>query len=269
MTQPREKPGFGKGVLRRSKGLEKFGGGRFHPPEALAPFVEHFWTTHWDLRGEPAYAQDVLPHPSVNLVLEPGCSEVVGVMTGKFTRRLEGLGRVFCAMFWPGAFSAFYPGPLSELTDRRIPLAELLPIDTPALERQIFVEARDDAARVDALVRALLQSRPVLDPAAVQARDIVRTIIEQPDILRVDDIASQVGLRVRTLQRLFARYVGVSPKWVIQRKRLHEAAERLAAPAPPDLAGLAAELGYADQAHFVRDFRNLVGVAPGSYTREL
>lgn len=53
MTEPREKPGFGKGVLRRTKGLEKFGGGRFHPPESLAPFVEHFWTTHWDLRGEP------------------------------------------------------------------------------------------------------------------------------------------------------------------------------------------------------------------------
>lgn len=269
MTEPRDKPGFGKGVLRRTKGLEKFGGGRFHPPESLAPFVEHFWTTHWDLRGEPVYEQDVLPHPSVNLVLEPGCSEVVGVMTGKFTRRLEGLGRVFSATFWPGGFSAFYPGPLTELTDRRVPMAELLAIDVPALEREVFEDAVDDAARLDALVGALQACGPKVEAAAVQARDIARTIIEQPDILRVDDVAAHVGLGVRTLQRLFARYIGVSPKWVIQRKRLHEAAERLAAPSPPNLADLAAELGYADQAHFVRDFRNLVGVAPGSYTRQL
>ncbi|MGH1342477.1 MAG: helix-turn-helix domain-containing protein [Nannocystales bacterium] len=269
MTQPREKPGFGKGVLRRTKGLQKFGGGRFHPPDSLAPFVEHFWTTHWDLRGEPVYEQDVLPHPTVNVVLEPGCSEVVGVMTGKFTRRLEGLGRVFSATFWPGGYSAFHPGPLTELTDRRVPLGDLLDVDVPTLERRVFVDAGDDAERVDALVGALEACRPRLDPAAAQARDIVRTIIDEPEILRVDDIAAQVGLGVRTLQRLFARHVGVSPKWVIQRKRLHDAAERLAAPEPPDLAALAAELGYADQAHFVRDFRSVVGVAPGSYTREL
>jgi len=74
---------------------------------------------------------------------------------------------------------------------------------------------------------------------------------------------------VRTMQRLFARHVGVSPKWVIRRKRLHEAAERLADDDPPDLAALAVDLGYADQAHFVRDFRDLVGVPPGSYVRQL
>lgn len=269
MTEPRAKPGFGSGVLRLTKGLEKFGGGRFHPPESLAPFVEHFWTTHWDLRREPVYEQDVLPHPTVNLVLEPGCSEVVGVMTGKFTRRLEGLGRVFSATFWPGGFSAFHPGPLTELTDRRVPLGELFDLDVPALERQVFEEAANDAARLEALVDMLKRFQPVLDPAAEQAREVVQSIIEDPNVLRVDDIAARVGLGVRTLQRLFARYIGVSPKWVIQRKRLHDAAERLAAPQRPDLAGLAAELGYADQAHFVRDFRNLVGVAPGSYAREL
>ncbi len=265
----RRKPGFGKGVLRRAKGLDKFGGGRFHPPEPLIPFVEHFWTTHWDLRGEPAYDQDVLPHPSVNVVLEPGRSEVVGVMTGKFTRRLEGRGRVFSAMFLPGGFSAFIRGDVSDLTDRRIPLGDLLSVDVPALEQTVFETAQDDAARLEAYASALLALEPLAPPPAEQAKQVVRTIVEDPEILRVDDVAGRVGLGVRTLQRLFSRHVGVSPKWVIRRKRLHEAAERLADPQPPDLAALAAELGYADQAHFVRDFRTLVGVAPGGYTKQL
>jgi AraC-like DNA-binding protein len=74
-------------------------------------------------------------------------------------------------------------------------------------------------------------------------------------------------LNKRTLQRLFARYVGVSPKWVIQRYRLHEAAERLAAGELIHQAELALDLGYSDQAHFVRDFKSIVGVSPAAYAR--
>jgi AraC-like DNA-binding protein len=57
-----------------------------------------------------------------------------------------------------------------------------------------------------------------------------------------------------------------SPKWVIQRYRLHEAAERLDT-AATDLSTLAHELGYADQAHFARDFKAAVGRPPASYLR--
>jgi AraC-like DNA-binding protein len=72
----------------------------------------------------------------------------------------------------------------------------------------------------------------------------------------------------RTLQRLFAKYVGVSPKWVIQRYRLHEAAEQLAAGSSIGQAALAADLGYSDQAHFVRDFKSVVGMTPLAYARQ-
>ena len=75
------------------------------------------------------------------------------------------------------------------------------------------------------------------------------------------------GVNKRTLQRLFAKYVGVSAKWVIQRYRLHEAAERLGGDEDVDLAALALELGYADQAHFARDFRAMVGRPPAAFVR--
>ena len=70
---------------------------------------------------------------------------------------------------------------------------------------------------------------------------------------------------MRGLQRLFAEYVGVSPKWVILRYRIHEAVEL----ASPDVewGRLAAELGYSDQAHLVRDFTATLGVSPTAYTR--
>ena len=72
---------------------------------------------------------------------------------------------------------------------------------------------------------------------------------------------------MRRLQRLFAEHVGVGPKWVIRRYRLHEVTERMSAGAPIDWAALAADLGYADQAHLTRDFTDLFGEPPTAYAR--
>jgi AraC-like DNA-binding protein len=59
----------------------------------------------------------------------------------------------------------------------------------------------------------------------------------------------------------------VSPKWVIQRYRLLEAAAQLRTNDPPKLVALAAALGYADQAHFQRQFKQVIGKTPGSFPR--
>ena len=93
---------------------------------------------------------------------------------------------------------------------------------------------------------------------------MVEAIRTDRSVRRVDGFARDHGLTVRRLQRLFLTHVGVDPKWVIRRYRLHEAIER-AAGGTPDWAGLAAELGYSDQAHLVRDFTAVTGVSPGAY----
>jgi AraC-like DNA-binding protein len=67
------------------------------------------------------------------------------------------------------------------------------------------------------------------------------------------------------LQRLFAEHVGVPPKWVIRRYRLREVTDRLDAGEPVDWGPLAAELGYADQAHLTRDFAAMFGEPPTRY----
>ena len=64
---------------------------------------------------------------------------------------------------------------------------------------------------------------------------------------------------------LVGEYVGFSPKWLIQRARLQEAAQSLAESDAPTIASLAASLGYADQAHFSREFKRVIGMPPGEY----
>ncbi|MDX2000211.1 MAG: DUF6597 domain-containing transcriptional factor, partial [Thermoanaerobaculia bacterium] len=91
-----------RGILHRRATLPAPGYARFWPPPALAPFVEHFWTVSWDL-AEPE-VHEVLPHPSVQFVIETGNSRVAGVFRGRFSTRLEGRGRVLGTKFLPGGF---------------------------------------------------------------------------------------------------------------------------------------------------------------------
>jgi AraC-like DNA-binding protein len=112
------------------------------------------------------------------------------------------------------------------------------------------------------------QKLKVIDPGVVEVaasvRDLVERLQSDQTLLRVEDVARLLGVDQRTLQRRFREYVGVSPNGVVQRYRLHEAAERLKAGAS-SLASVAAELGYADQAHFARDFNKWIGRTPTAF----
>ncbi|RSM70622.1 AraC family transcriptional regulator [Actinoplanes sp. ATCC 53533] len=135
--------------------------------------------------------------------------------------------------------------------------------DRPVGEVGSFEDrAQAIAGQVESFLRARL---PEPDPLAEQAAAIVARIQAEPQLTRVDALARSAGLGVRRLQRLFAEYVGLGPKWVIRRYRLHEVSERLASGADIDWVRLAGELGYADQAHFIRDFTAMVGESPTHY----
>ena len=118
------------------------------------------------------------------------------------------------------------------------------------------------------VAEAILRTRiPPLDETAGHVGEIVDRIAADRTINRVDELATQLGMGERALQRLFGEYVGVSPKWVIRRFRLHDAASRLAKAEDVNLTYLAQELGYSDQAHFTRDFKAIVGRSPSDYRR--
>ncbi|HEX2047554.1 MAG TPA: DUF6597 domain-containing transcriptional factor [Acidimicrobiales bacterium] len=83
----------------------------------------------------------------------------------------------------------------------------------------------------------------------------------------LSSITDKAGLSVRQLQRRFGDHVGVSPKAVVRRYRLYEAAERARSGREVDWAVLAAELGHSDQAHLTRDFSATVDMPPDRYAR--
>jgi AraC-like DNA-binding protein len=241
---------------------------RYHPSEDLEAYVEHYWVVEWDLRGLPPERAETLPHPNVHMIFEPGGrSRIGGAARARFSQWLEGRGGVFAVKFTPAGFHPFAKGPVSRFTDTTISLRRVFGADGEALERAVLA-ARTDRSRIAIVERFLRARNPALDQNVRRVTAIVYAAVKDRSILKVDDLVARFGVNKRTLQRLFAAYVGVSPKWVIQRYRLHEAADQLVARGSVGHATLALELGYSDQAHFIRDFKRLVGRSPAAYARE-
>jgi AraC-like DNA-binding protein len=120
-------------------------------------------------------------------------------------------------------------------------------------------------AALDELITGLVpRGRPAAYPLLLA---VVADMLADHSLTRVEDVAARHGLSVRALQRLFRRFVGVGPKWVLQRYRLHDAVTAIDTDpgVMADLAGLAASLGWSDQSHFTRDFTAAVGVSPHAY----
>jgi AraC-like DNA-binding protein len=221
------------------------------PSPALAVHVDHFVVVSWDY-AEP-YRQKIVPYPNVHLTFRDGDATVHGVSSGYQIKVLDGRGGMLGVTFRPGAFRPFLRASVATITDRSIDATE------------VFGGALPDPVDVATVEEFLLANLPEPDPRAGEAADIVARIAAKPELTRVDALAAHTGISVRGLQRLFAEYVGVGPKWVIRRYRLHEVTERLAKGADIEWAALAADLGYSDQAHFVRDFKAMFGESPTWY----
>ena len=226
----------------------------------------------WDL-DEP-HRQRVLTHPAVHMTFTtyaagPGRARIAGVVRGEFTEEISGRGRVVGVRFRPGGFRPFLGAPVATITDRFPAVTEVFGAEGLAVAEQIFTAP--DAADAVTLIEDFLVARaPEPDPVVDEVAGMVARIAADPSLLRVDELTRVLGVPARRLQRLFHEYVGAGPKWVIRRYRMHEAAERAAGSAEAtdiNWAGLAADLGYADQAHFTRDFTATVGRPPGQYAR--
>lgn len=141
---------------------------RREPAQALRPYLEHYWLIDWDL-PEP-YASHVVPHPCVNIVFqryggEPPWGEVAGIGLELFTQKLEGEGRVCGVQFRPGGYRPFAPQrPVSDLTGRRVPIADALPGTDPVTAPAAICGPDDEDTRVAALDAFLLGLAPEPDP---------------------------------------------------------------------------------------------------------
>lgn len=260
--------GKARGVLRRPPPAGQFRHGRVAPPAELSVWIENYWMVKWDLRGLDPYVAETLPHPSFHLVFEDGKATVSGVSLGKFSRKLVGASHVFGIKFHVGAFRAFLKGPASALMNRTISAKRIFGGDVLPLA-QIIASCANEAEMAE-LANDFFRNRlPAANDTMFLARQLVQRILAEREIKTVEDLVRRAGIGKRSIQRVFREYVGVNPKWVIRRYRLHELTEQIQSGAQLDWAALALDLGYFDQAHLINDFRDIVGCSPVEYQKQV
>jgi AraC-like DNA-binding protein len=244
---------------------------RYPASEHLADLVERFWIPVWSL-PEPS-TQSTLQHPVCLIVVSNTYARFYGVARGRSSVTLEGDGWAVGTMFTPAAGRLVLGRSVAEVTDTYVDLTEIESIDVEALVAEIHQAMATEpqapaghAAAIAAMERRLAAYLPVDEPGLV-INEVVAWLRDHPEVTRVDELAAHVGLSERSLQRLVEQRVGLSPKWLIQRRRLHDAVEALKA-GESSLADMATRLGYADQAHFTRDFGTVTGMTPGEFLRD-
>ena len=152
--------------------------------------------------------------------------------------------------------------PAGELAERTVSLEDLFGSEAPRLADELH-DAPDTGARFAALDRALIRrvarAQPAGRPDVARAWTLLRA---SGGRMRVDALAQALGCSRRHLAIRFAEEVGAPPK-VAARLIRFEAARRRLGDVP--LARLAAEHGFADQAHLAREFRALGGAPPSEF----
>jgi AraC-like DNA-binding protein len=284
MTGPAPVDRDSRGILDPWLLQQRVSFSRHGVPTDLHGIVDFVWAVRWSLPAGGNHRQEVLPHPSLNVSVgtpdaRTGRTAPEALLNGVFLdlvdRELAGVGWTVAAKSTVGGFGAFV-GDVTTLRDRVVPVATIDGLDASTLLAAMGPDAdHDDVAaephRVTVLVDGLRDALTRADPARVeQAREVAavaRLAETDREVRRLDDLAARAGIGGRSLQRSFARCAGVSPTWVIRRYRLLEAAEAVRDGARVRWTEVAGALGYADQAHLVRDFRAALGRTPEAYAR--
>jgi len=243
---------------------------RYRPTPGLADLVRNFWIPVWDLPQGQVQTQQVLQYPVCVIVIAHDYARFFGPSSALSSVDLTGSGWAVGVLLQPAAGHLLWTRSVATITDSHVPIEALATIAGASLCDRVRACMQPDPTgaashkqAIDAVETSLAALLPV-DGDGLEINLLVEMVETDPTIMRVDQLAAAAGTGQRALQRLTRERLGLSPKWLIQRRRLHEAVARLKTGEVP-LADLAHNLGYADQAHFTRDFARVTGTTPGAY----
>lgn len=234
----------------------------FPPPHTLSNRLVCVWTQSIE-GSEGEYSHAVLPDGCVDIVLIGSAAPVVaGPATERIVVNLQAGSDIIGFRFRPGWATSSLGVPASAILNHDVLLNELWGTDGDRFAEEVCmldsVSAKLHAGATALARRMLSKSSP---DRAIQAATLWLT---QHPGGRVRDLARSIGLSNRHLQRLFQDAVGYGPKMfqrIMRFQRLLALSSSIT-PRPRDLARLAGDLDYSDQAHMCREVREFANETP-------
>jgi AraC-like DNA-binding protein len=249
------------------------------PSARLRPFVNTFWILEHD--GKDAAPQRVVPDGQSELILnwgqpfeafqlgqwqgQPRCF-LAGQIDGPLLLRPDGPAKMLGIGFRPHGASTVLPQPMHELSGRFTPVEDLSQSLSRDLNRAL--ELPDPIAAVeDALLSARETPRKTCRDADLLIAEAVRRIILEKGASDLGAMARELGLSIRQLERRFLAAVGLAPKLFCRIQRFNNVFQVLGQPSR-SWVETAIACGYYDQAHLIRDCKDLSGNTPQSLLGE-
>lgn len=248
----------------------------YEPGESLSTLIRCYWTLESPVTGI-VERQTVVPDGCMEMIfhygdlykqynqdgssiIQPRCF-VIGQLKQPLEIEPTGVTGIFSVRFQPNGFFPFATVPIKEMANTALPLGQLFGDAGSAIEQDIL-NADSTSERiqlVENFLSSLLTDTVIIDHIA---RSVVATILSANGQLSVEEVSKQCHINRRSLERKFSTAIGLSPKQLSKIIRLQAMLKILLNKQCAKLTDLAYKGEYYDQAHFIKDFKELTGFTP-------
>lgn len=245
------------------------------PPEpSLQDWIQTIWSFGWDLPEPETITVSVVPNNCASAIFQIQTdspwsgSKLVGPRKSIYRYELQGSGLMIGVRFEPGGLFDLTRKTSSQLVDSVANIDLLLGVSASEINRTVL-SASSFFEQVAILNHALKSVAPPKCSADYKiVKDIYQFILANESVLKVGDLLDFAETSERTIQRLFEKYIGFSPKHVIRVARFQAALKAMRGGVSIPWTDFAASLGYFDQSHFINDFRSITGVTPSDFAKQ-
>ncbi|MEM8891695.1 MAG: helix-turn-helix domain-containing protein [Bacteroidota bacterium] len=252
-------------------------------PDHFSRHVEIYWEMHIQA-GELNLLNDLLlPDCTFNIIFSdqdlylksayekswkcmPAGVHFLGLRNTPLSFRIKKSVKVFGIRFKPFAFARIFQIPIHKLTDQFFPLDELFQLKN---SQQQFIrnilkkwETELQCKEANQLLESILEDSLSIDQ---NLRAQLNYILDRKGVLRVQDLFTEFGVSKVTLHKHFVNKVGLSPKKVSRIWRMNYFLQLKNTSTDENLTSLCLECGFYDQAHFIKEFKSMLGSAPREF----
>lgn len=247
---------------------------RLTPSPELNQYVECFWIVA-DQNQTPTI-QKIIPDGFPEMIFHFGDPYMIkldskwvkqspsllgGQITSHFFLKNTGTSDILGIKFRPAAIGVLFDAPMYQFTNRVVSLTTTRNGKLTAFAK-IIKNASDHNERINAATDYLLKSS-VGNHTLINSS--VEKILSSNGLIAVNEICNEVGCSERQLERLFKRYVGLSPKLYSRIVRFAYIFQHVSGSKKMNGSELGNASGYYDQSHFIRNFKAFTGEDPSSY----
>ncbi|MDO5615989.1 MAG: helix-turn-helix domain-containing protein [Cruoricaptor ignavus] len=252
----------------------------YKPHSDLASIVKFYWTL--EVPFDPNHQkQKIVPDGCIEMtfnfgdkirrytsendfILHPNAM-VMGQRTKSFDILPIGNVDTFAICFYPIGFVNFINTPLEKLVNKETPISELFGQTEANILEQQMVQATDTQKRIDIIETFFLKKLNEKNTISTIVKSTVDALFKANGTTAINVILKDDISKRRQLERHFRKQIGISPKQLSKAIRLQTTLHLLLNKTSETLTNIAYESDYFDQNHFIKDFKDLVGVTPKEF----